>query len=521
MKAMVCLFSFMASSTVLGCRANSTGGDGNQNQNDVPPATEDIYIAQEATGDDTGRSCDNAHSLAWFNVQTNWSTEDASDGLIGPGDAVHLCGTLQGQPGETLLTVHGSGTEGHPIQIVFEDDARLVSPWFGGQPTIGGGAIFSNQQEYIIIDGGTGGVIEATETGSIGHFTYYRTDENEFNIEGNFGVHLLHSNHVEIRNLTILNLYQAMNNENGKTTQTVGVMVDRCDHVNVHHNTITYVGNGLRIGFDENTGIEISQNVISRVGAGLFVGGITSVQGRNLLIHHNRIFDTTPWYYNDGIKIFGNPQTQDPFFGIEIYNNMIGPDISTPDHISTAWILADQGWIVAPEIHHNVLVAGTNDGNDNRALHFIEVGGNGHVTQQVLQQNASIYNNTIVSLGQSQVMAIVLTKWSTGNSVYNNLVNAVGKATALYLNDDNTTLEYCDHNGYFSQGDLAFNGLTLDDWRATTGFDVASTTDDPELLNSQNPVGDDGVMFTDDDGLIPGSNAYIGTGRDGDNIGAY
>ena len=35
---------------------------------------EDLYIAQTATGSDTGTSCSDAHSIVWFNAASNWGS---------------------------------------------------------------------------------------------------------------------------------------------------------------------------------------------------------------------------------------------------------------------------------------------------------------------------------------------------------------------------------------------------------------------------------------------------------------
>ena len=50
-------------------------------------AASDIYIAQNATGGNTGADCADAHAASWFNSSSNWGS---GSGKIGPGTTVHL-----------------------------------------------------------------------------------------------------------------------------------------------------------------------------------------------------------------------------------------------------------------------------------------------------------------------------------------------------------------------------------------------------------------------------------------------
>ena len=79
-----------------------------------------MYISQNAAGTSDGSSCINARSAAWFNESTNWGT---GAGQMGPGDVVHLCGTIS-----SSLRVHGSGQSGSPITIYFEPGASISMP---------------------------------------------------------------------------------------------------------------------------------------------------------------------------------------------------------------------------------------------------------------------------------------------------------------------------------------------------------------------------------------------------------
>jgi hypothetical protein len=356
----------------------------------------------------------------------------------------------------------------------------LTSPWFGGRHTMDGGAVFVNEKDYIVIDGGENGVIESTDTGSEGYFTYH-------DITGNFGVYIRRCSHIEVKNLTIQNLYQARNNEVPAHTDARAINVDYSDLVSIHGNRITYVGIGVYVAMQENTGIDVFDNEISQIGVGLFSGGYTHHEGPNLEAHHNRIYDTTPWAYNDGIKFFAIPDTTDPYWGIKVYNNIIGPKLSYPGHPATAWILADQGWIMEPEVYNNLLIG---DSNDNAANGYITVGGNGHLTGLTLAQNSRIYNNTIVSAYAGSDIAVLIGKRSTGNILYNNVFAFTGNVTAVYLNDAYTELADCDYNSYYSEGSVTYPGQT------DPAFDTHSLFGDPLLGDDHRPTSASPIIDT-------------------------
>src|SRR4051812_8173820 len=96
----------------------------------------DIYVAQVAQSGDTGADAANAHSAAWFSTSANWGAGSAQ---ISPGDTVHLTGVFS-----SALAVQASGTEGNPITLLFESNARLSSPAW---PVTG--AINVGQHDYI------------------------------------------------------------------------------------------------------------------------------------------------------------------------------------------------------------------------------------------------------------------------------------------------------------------------------------------------------------------------------------
>ncbi len=436
-------------------------------------ASESHYVALNSQGSGNGSDPANARALTWLDTSSNWGT---GAGKVSPGDTVHLCGTFSVPAGTTVVTVHGSGTQGNEITILFEEDAVMTAPFFGGTETMNGGAINANCRDYIIIDGGTNGLIESTQNGSPGSFPY---------TESNIGVHFIRCNHCEVKNLTINNIYQATNNEVPVSTSSMGVSICGGNDIRANNNCISYVGHGCRISMMDTSGIYVYNNTIVRAGAAVFCGiSNDGLSGDNVQIYNNRIFDTSDWGYNDGIKFFGRSKTKDPFTGIKVYNNHIGPNISHPGHPATAWILIDQGWMVEPEVYNNLLIG---DSQDNVGNGYITVGGNGHASGFTLIQNSKIYNNTIVSAYPNSDICILLNKWATGHRIYNNVAHFEGPLYSIYMNDAQVDIADSNNNCWYSDTSVAFydNGnstsYSLSAWQSATGFDLLSINSDPSL----------------------------------------
>jgi hypothetical protein len=478
---------------------------------------EDIYIAQTVQGTDSGASCAEAHSVAWFNSASNWGD---NAGKIGPGDTVHLCGTITYNGSGSLLKVQGSGIQGNPITIRFEDDAKLSAPVYGtasGWPYDAG--IFVQSHNWIVIDGGTNGLIECTDNGGpAGGYSYHVSA---------IGITFSKSNHCEVKNLKIKNIYRpTLADYEPNTVGGQGVYVNNCSHISLHDNYVEQAGVGFMVTFYNDTDIEIFNNKTFRCAMGVKSGiGSDGYTADDLRIHHNRIHNTDLFDYNDGMEIFGRSTTKDAFTRIKIYDNVIGPDIYTFGHPATAWILCAVGWIVEPEIYNNVLIAGPNDGQSSRAIHFIETGGNGHASGLTLEENSKIYNNTLISESPYSTLGIYLTKRSIGHQIYNNVMYAKNTLLAV-LTDNVSTMAYCDYNAYYSEGSLQWNLLAtyynnFSQWQAL-GYDTHGFNSDPKFVNKDNPAGLDGIFWTNDDGLrLAAGSPCIGSGRFGGDIGAY
>lgn len=159
---------------------------------------ETIYIAETAQGSDTGADAANAHSASWFNTAGNWSSTKVS-GKVGPGDVVHLVGTLI-----TQLVVQGNGSSGNVITILFDPGAKFSSP------TRTDSCIYVYLHSFIVVDGGATGTIggrfgdpalanglmECTDNGT--ELTYQN---------GGSGVFIRESHDVTVKGLVVANMY--------------------------------------------------------------------------------------------------------------------------------------------------------------------------------------------------------------------------------------------------------------------------------------------------------------------------
>ena len=90
------------------------------------------------------------------------------------------------------------------------------------------------------------------------------------------------------------------------------------------------------------------------------------------------------------------------------------------------------------------------------------------------------------------------------------------------LSSDPTVIDF---NNYFNFDSFIYDGVfyyDFDDWKAVSGFDTRSIISDPNFSDKNNISGDDGILWTGDDGLIPISASLVcGAGIGESDIGAY
>jgi hypothetical protein len=353
----------------------------------------DIYIAQTAAGGNTGADCADAYAYPFFNTSGNWGT---GANQIGPGTTVHLCGTFtDSTPGDTLLYFYGSGSSGSPITLYFESGASLTNTAYWGSNT--GGAIdvaYNGAKSYIVIDGGTNGLIQNTGNGTGLAYEHNST-----------GVYVSGSN-ITVKNLTIANICVHLTGQdnNGCTTSgsfDQGISVNGGTNNSVLNNAIHDTATGVYLQPPSGaTGDLISGNTIYHANWGIGVG-VTSGIASGVTISGNTIYDSYVWdtpgdtYHHNGIMVYDS--ATGGYSGTVINNNYIYGNLSqcSPNSCATAMIFLDDntGFISGTVGYNNVLINGPTSVGPGDA-YITGNGGNSTGSSQW-------YNNTIYGAGAS------------------------------------------------------------------------------------------------------------------------
>src|SRR6266852_2243475 len=274
----------------------------------LPAGAKDFYIAAHQAGAGTSTGCSSAKSYTWFNNSASWGTGAAQ---IGPGTTVHLCGTFVGTHGQQLLIVRGSGTSTSPITIKFETNAILTAPYWSAF-----GAIHMAGQSYIVIDGGTNGLIKNTANGTgLG------------NAQDSRAIYAPTCTGCVIQNLTMANLYVRTSVSDLAVRQTA---VNCVYWLNSNGLTITHVtchdAGWAFAGYGNN--FTLSYSNIYNIDHGLAFGPQGTTSGFS--IHDNHIHDYVKWdsttnaYHHDGLHIWG--QNGGVATNGVIYNNLFDGD---------------------------------------------------------------------------------------------------------------------------------------------------------------------------------------------------
>ncbi len=303
-------------------------------------AAKDVYVGQTALGDGSG-SCSAQQSAAWFNTATSW---DGGALDIAAGDTVHLCGTIS-----TALTIMASGSSGSPITILFETGAKLSAAHWYQTGTNGDAAIYGTGKSYITIDGGTNGLIEATDNGSASLGKTY-----QYSI---YGIRFNNADNVIIKNLSIYPMYSRV-----ESTDSNG-----------YGNCIAFEGVTTNITVNNNT-LKMGSNVISTE---------TSDGSANILIHNNTADDCG----HACISISGGSGT---LTNLQIYNNTLHKSRSWAGagaiHTNLVHVFTD-GTISGLKIYNNYFYGQRGDNHTS----FVQIGAGG--AGPVNYPNAMVYNN--------------------------------------------------------------------------------------------------------------------------------
>ena len=252
-----------------------------------------------STGDNsdpTDGTCANALNEAGFNNSDNW---DGTNFDITPGDTIYLMD--DGGAFTATLTIQESGTSGNVITITPNSSDSVVI-------TSGATGIYSNDMDYITIDGSSSGTNLTINVPSTNNINGVRGKDAEYLI---------------LTNLIITGPGDEGGGDSGDTVN--GIQING-DNYTVTNNTITLTSRGILVNRTATgvttTGL-ISGNTIYDMEAGtddegdcitISADAANDADQSGLIIEKNICYN----FYDDGIDLFAS-------FGATVRYNEIGP----------------------------------------------------------------------------------------------------------------------------------------------------------------------------------------------------
>ena len=445
---------------------------------------EDIYVAQTAIGGATGADASNAHSTTWFNASANWGS---GAGKISAGDTVHLVGTIA-----SALTVQASGSAGSPITILFESGSKISAAYWDEST----GAIRINAKNYITIDGGTNGLIEATNNGT--------TKTYQVNSVGVYGTG---TDHLTVKNLTVTNMYdRTAFSQTDANRLGYAIVVDGLNtNLLIQNNTLSSGDALVSLGFSTGTSSAwtISGNTLSNTNHAINIGCsgsavnayVTDCTISNNTIDHLDYWGPYSGNHLDGIIIFNeSSDNSGAFTNLYIYGNTVGPHIGTINTAAIFLLGYVNAQMVNVRIYNNLLTQILPYSWSNG---FIRIYG---------CTNSFVVNNTCVaydtggagtstgiglSLGMGGVQPVNLTH-------KNNLYYSVGTPVCFGAGTVRPTGFVSEYNIYYDIGST--NSFYGPSWGAGNwsywqgqGYDSNSTRSQPTLDSNYKPTAADTV----------------------------
>lgn len=453
----------------------------------------DIYTAQLASGLMDGSSCDNAKALSTI----NWGPGND----VAAGDTLHVCGTITQN-----LTVNASGTDlsSNAVIIYFEENAMFESPYWGAGSSA---AIYlPSTTQYVIVDGGTNGLIQATDNG-VG-LAYQNHG---------YGVDIASDNAI-VKNMNITNIFQR---DFGSDEDNYGICIRaaNANNIYIHDNTISEANTGIKAQGASGGNYNIYNNTVAEVSNGIMVG-TTSGAIDIVKIYNNIInlgdswggkFDSGEAHHADGVQVYSNDSG---ITNLEIFGNTFGPDwpmkVEGVESASTSPIFTED--YTSGMIYNNLIFLNGDSWLTNPALN---AGGQTGWGNDVL-------NNTVIStMNRNTCLGI------RGDCIAkNNICIDVGYgAKVTSLNDPSQI----DNNIYTGISEGFYDGTyiyNLSSWQSS-GYDVNSTTAPPESFSTSD---DYRLNSTDVQAITQGVDlsTHFNTDKDGNirptnawDIGAY
>ncbi len=439
----------------------------------VRASSNNIYIAQSMAGANNGQDCADAYAYTFFNTPGNWGT---NAGLIGPGTTVHLCGTFTAPAGaDSFLQFQGSGLAGNPVTLFFENGAILQSPYFGSVA----GAIDTNGNTNLTINGGTNGVLQNTANG-----TKLAHQQNSYGIE------MAGCNSCVVENLTIANMYVHAGLADSGDVQAIPIRMLDGNNITIGPNNTIHDGRFCLLyaygATDSN--LTILGNTIYNCDHGVAVGNNPTGTLTTVVVHDNIFHDWTNWddtmdyYHHNAVHIWA-VAAGGTINGVSVYNNYMYGDVGI--HATAILFLeANSGGVMTgANVFNNVFNSTNAADNAGEGLVDVQPG------------NCGIYNNTFQTALNTNA-SIGLHLYSAGCSVVNNIFNVIW---VPIFPEAGAKFQTSDYNDFSSFNSFDYQGTfvnSLPAWRAACSCDSHSITGNPKLGSNFRPPANSPVVGT-------------------------
>jgi Chitobiase/beta-hexosaminidase C-terminal domain len=439
----------------------------------LPASATTRYIAQTAGTFSGGSAC---------NGQTAITLATFAGVTLSPGDTTFICGTITASAGVTgsAITIGQNGTSGNPITILFDTGAILqAGAWNAG-------AIFIGGRNWIVINGGTNGIIQATQNGTI---LTNQTDNGSCIDSGNSSS----VSNVTVENLSCQNIYVRTSTTDVITSNNFCIKLAGGTNITVTENTCNnmhwaiYMTYGL--GSTLSTGFIVSNNTISNMDHGVILAdpniGASTLTGSNCstAVHDNAFSAMNTWddttggnnYHHDATHFWANASGAGArYSGVCLYNNKFQGNPGA--EVSGIFSLESLG--SANFIFDNIvdITSTTGTCGDGAITHFTGTGSTG---------NGNFYLNNLVVVPSGTACGIDYQFTQTANETLENNIggenNASGNGTYVSLGSPlSGSFTLADFNSYqLPAGGNPFNGPTgcasgasFASWRGTCGFDT-------------------------------------------------
>jgi hypothetical protein len=447
------------------------------------------YIAQTAGTFSGGSAC---------NGQTAITLATFAGVTLSPGDITYICGTVTAASGVTgsAITIGQSGTSGSHIVLNFDTGGNLqAGAWNAG-------AIFIAGRQWLDINGGTNGIIQATSNGTSGSFTN-TTDNGSCIATGNSSS----ISNVTIQNVNCQNIYQRTSTTDVFSSNNDCMQLLIATAVTVQNNTCNQMHWGIVVtygpGSTNSTSIQVNNNTVSNMDHGVIYGdpnvGASTLTSSNCssAIHDNLFSAMQTWddstggnhYHHDAIHVWANQLTAS-YSGLCIYNNEFTGNPG--DEVSGIFSLESSG--TGNFIFNNIvnITSTTATCGDGAITHFTGTGSQG---------SGNTWVNNVVKVISG---AACIIDYGIAESATEVLKNNIAFANETYVASQSPTssIGTADFNSYQSPaGSNPFygtcgGGVSFATWKSSCGFDTHGQL----------------VTFTlNSDFTIPTSSALIGS----------